>query len=110
MEIPSKLWKPKEAQIFVRRNRALKWRDQEIPEGRILTVIAVPNELVNEALAISGKQGLIIDLASREQKEQREKEIACVRLLEGAGTKESLKKVEDMLKLARDATRGLILT
>ena len=69
VEIPSKQWKPKEAQIFVRRSRAFKWRDREIPKGRILTAIAVPNELINDVLAISGKHGLIIDLAKRELKE-----------------------------------------
>ena len=110
VEIPSKLWKPKEGQIFVRRNRALKWRDEEIPEGRILTVIATPNELVNDVLSISGKHGLIIDLASRQLKEKCEEEIAYVRLPEEVGIKEALKKVEDMPKLAREATRGLIPT
>ena len=92
VEIPNKLWKPKETQIFVRRNKALKWRDQEIPEGRILTVIAVPNELINDVMAISGKHGLIIGFAKREPKEQCEKEIAYVRLQEDMGTKEALKK------------------
>ena len=110
MKIPSKLWKPKETQISVRRNRALKWRDQEIREWRILTVIAVPNELINDVLAISGKHGLIIDLAKRELKEQCEKEVAYVRLPEDMGTKEALKKVEDMPKLARDASRVLVPT
>ena len=110
VEIPSKMWKPKDSQIFIRRNRALKWRDQDILEGRILTVMAVPNELVNDVMAISGKHGLIIDLAKREVKEQSETELAHVRLPEEMGIKEALKKLEEMPKRARETTRGLIPT
>ena len=104
------MWKPKDSQIFIRSNRALKWRDQEILEGRILTVMAVPNELVNDVMAISGQHGLIIDLAKRETKEQSEKELAHVKLLEDTGTKEALKKVEEMPKRVRETTRGFIPT
>ena len=110
VQSPAKMWKPRESQIFVRTNRALKWRDQEILEGRILTVIAVPNELVNEVLAISGKHGLIIDLARRDVKEEHEKECANVRLPEEWGIKEALKKLEEMPKQAKEVTKGIVPT
>ena len=92
VQIPAKVCKPRESQIFVRRNKALKWRGQEILEGRILTIIVVPNERVHEVLAISGKHGLIIDLARRDVKEEHEKECANVRLPEEWGIKEALTK------------------
>ena len=72
VSILAKMWKPRESQILVRRNRALKWRDQEISEGRILIVMAAPDELVHELLAVSGRHGLRIDLARRETKEKLE--------------------------------------
>ena len=70
----------------------------------------MPNELINDVPAISGKHGLLVDLAKRELKEQCEKQVAYVRLPEDMGTQEALKKIEDMPKLARDASRGLIPT
>ena len=94
----------------MRRNRVLKWRDQEIPEGRILTVVVVPNELVNDLLAISGKHGLIIDLARRDIKEKHELECANVRLPEEWGIKEALKKHEEMPKKPKDVSKGIVPT
>ena len=58
------------AQPFLRRNRALKWRGEEIPEGRILTIMKVPNEHVDKVLSLSGKRGLIVDFAAKEAKQQ----------------------------------------
>ena len=103
------MWKPRESQIFVRRNRAFKWRDQEIPEGRVLTVIAVPNELVPELLAIFGKHRLRIDLPRMEIKEKHEQECVSVRLPEEWGTKEALKNLE-MPEKAKEVTRGIVQT
>ena len=110
VQIPTKMWKPKENHIHLKRNRALKWRNQDIPEGRILTIIEVPNELVHEVLAISGKHGLIVDLASRNIKEEHEKECASVRLPEEWNIKETLKKIEEMPKKAKEVSRGVVPT
>ena len=62
------------AEPFLRRNRALKWRGEEILEGRIMTVMKVPNEQVDKVLSLSGKRGLIVDFAVKEAKQKLDEE------------------------------------
>ena len=55
IQIPKKSWKPQETQVHVRRDRMLEWRNEEIPEGRILAAVDVPNEFVQDVVSISGE-------------------------------------------------------
>ena len=67
LQIPSKMWKPLDSHIHVRRERRFTWKGEELLEGRIHTVIEVPNELVDDVLSISGKHGLIVDFVMRDK-------------------------------------------
>ena len=50
---------------FIPRNRFLKWRGEEIEEGRIKAIMSVNNSHVEEMLKKSGQHGIIIDLNLR---------------------------------------------
>ena len=92
LQIPNRLWKPLESHIHVRRERRFTWRGEELPEGRTHTVIEVPNELVEEALSISGKHGLIVDfvMRDREAKKKHDEECVRVKLLEECSIKDAI--------------------
>ena len=54
--------KVKQPQVRVRRSRNLRWRGDELPDGRISATFAIPNECVEDILARSGCNGAIYDL------------------------------------------------
>ena len=64
VQIPNTIWRPQDSHVSVDRKRTLKWRDQGTAEGRVLIVMAVPTELVDDVLATFGKRGLTIDLGN----------------------------------------------
>ena len=72
--------------------------------------MAVPKELAHELLAISGRHGLIIDIARRDVKEKHEQECASIRLPEEWSIKDVLKKYEDQPKQAKEVSRGIVPT
>ena len=72
--------------------------------------MAVPNELAHDVPAISGKHGLIIDLARRDVKEKHEQECASMRLPEEWSIKEVLEKCKELPKQAKDVSRGIVPT
>ena len=52
-------WQPDDP--WVLKNKAYKWRGEDLEEGRIMAVFKVPNDQVQGVMALSGREGLIID-------------------------------------------------
>ena len=71
----------KEPIVF--KNRAYKWRGEDIEEGRIMAIFKVPDEHVQTVLALSGREGLIVDKQRPrfEEDQQKKEEHVKIRLL-----------------------------
>ena len=106
--VESPPWKP--AEPFLRKNRALKWRGEEIPEGRIMTVIIVPNEQVDKVLSLSGKRGIIVDFAKKKDKQKFDEEYVNIWLPQEWDMKKVLQKFEELPQQVKNVTRGIIPT
>ena len=100
-------WKPRDP--HVRRSREVKKRGGVLPEGRILTVMDIPNDRVKEALALSGNEGMLVDYLSKDRAEM-EKDTARIRLPLEWGLKDILAKLESMPREAKNAVRGIVPT
>ena len=104
-------WQPEEPWLI--KSKFLKWRGDDIEEGRIKAVFKVPNERVAEVLALSGREGLTIDKNRRKTEvddDKGEDEFAKVKLPVDSGLQDILSRVEALPMELRKLTRGLIPT
>ena len=104
-------WQPEEPWLI--KSKFLKWRGDDIEEGRIKAVFKIPNERVAEVMALSGREGLTIDKNRRKTEEDDEKnedEYAKVKLPVDSTLQDLLSRVEALPAELRKMTRGLIPT
>ena len=67
-------WMP--TKPFVERSRFFKWRGKAWEEGRFKATFRVPNEHVNDVPALSGKEGLVIDIPRKSVEEEDDEDLA----------------------------------
>ena len=103
-------WQPDEPYIL--KNKKYKWRGDEIEEGRIMSVFKIPNEHVPTVLALSGREGLVIDKQrSRiDNDEQQNDEYAKIRLPLDLNLADILSRIDTLAPELKKATRGVIPT
>ena len=77
---------------FIPRSRFLKWRGEELQEGRIKAMMAVSNSHVEEMLKTFGKSGIIVDLTSKESDEAYD--FARIRMQSDLKMLDVIKKIE----------------
>ena len=91
---------------FLRRDRTLRWRGQEIEEGRIAAGFTVPNTCVEDFLATSGNQGAIIDL--RGGAEMKEFGYTKIKMPPDLGMKQVLDKIKALPQHQRKLVKGVV--
>ena len=104
-------WQPDEP--WLPKSKFLKWRGDDIEEGRIKAIFKIPNERVAEVMALSGREGLTIDKNRRKTEEDDEKnedEYAKVKLPVDSSLQDLLSRVDALPAELRKMTRGLIPT
>ena len=92
----------------VKRDRNLRWRGEEFPQGRIAAYFTVPNEHVEEYLAKSGTHGAIIDLPGAE--EMSTFNYAKVKMPNDMTMSQVLEKVKALPPALRSQARGVVPT
>ena len=100
--------KVKQPQLRVRRNRNLRWRGDELPDGRISASIAIPNDCVEEILARSGCNGTIYDLPGAAEMDKFN--LAKVKLPNDLTMQQAIAKVDELGAELKKYTRGIVPT
>ena len=94
----------------VPKTRACKWRGEELEEGRIMAVFKTPDEHVHGAIALSGREGLIIDKERPRAgvEAQQGEEYAKIRLPLDLSLQDIFSRVDSLASELKKATRGII--
>ena len=75
-----------------------------------MTVMAIPNEQVDKVLSLSGKRGIIVDFAEREDKQKFDEEYVNIWLPQDWDMKKVLQKIEELPQQVKSVTRGIVPT
>ena len=92
----------------VKRDRNLRWRGEEYPQGRIAAYFTVPNEHVEEYLSKSGTHGAIIDLPGAAEMDTYK--YAKVKMPNEMTMNQVLEKVKALPQALKSQARGIVPT
>ena len=105
--VSKKDWAPQPP--FIPKSRFLKWRGQELEEGRIKGLFKVPNQHVGDLLAISGKHGVIVDFDKRDSEEEEETHnLVKVRMPIEKSITDILKSIEELPQQLKKTAKGIL--
>ncbi len=89
-------------------NKDIKWKGEERPRARILTMLTMPNENEDEVMSHSGKNGIIIDHHLLDAQKRAEAKRSNINFPEEWTMRDVQQKVDAMPAAARKETRGNI--